>query len=882
MSEQKYIKTFDVLRVIAVIGVFLYHLMPQNVPSGYLGVVILFVFAGFLSMYQILERHNAASFSDGFKKIGGKILKLYPALIITIFLVICIMYCFYKGLMLQLPDEIISSLLSMNNCAQVLKNESYFEAMNSINPLTHIWALSLEFQFYVLFYLLIFPFYTKEKKDIFLIVSLVLTVLSMSICVYLVHNDESITRIYYGIDSRLSSFMIGCMAALSSEFFVETIRKNTVIVRIISFAIVLSLTAAMLFPHTTTADTIGVIMVYGEFCALAIICLYTIDCTKGESVRETIISKILTYIVKRSYIIYLVHYPIIVFSNRILAHENIELKYFYLIVILSTLIITEIVYRVIGVIFDTKNKKRQSTLIITLSAILLISLSLVLKLNMHIVEDMISGKVNIVLEEELESDIHVVEEEEALITTASDILKEETEVFRLDSNIEHIKSMLSHDEHVDLNFAGEGVYDEFGDLLITTPELLTYKVQTVFDRIKKVNALVGDIAKITNADFLKYRNMNITLIGDSITNCALGPISVYFPNAVVNAEGNRNFERALSAFYELKNEDKLGDIVVFAIGTNADKGINTSILEEVYNELEGRKMIILTLAIPFVVMEQEKNASLKEFANTHTNCYLADWHKAMKTHKQYFMEDGSHPIGLGADVFAQLIFKTAIDYLPWKKVGNTWEYVGYSKKIEFKIDVDKNVGDTVEFGHYFKTNGEYKEPIEWIILDKNETDKTELLITKYAIDAKKFHNKYDFITWKNSDIRKWLNEKFYHEAFSREGQMFILPVETDNNLISEEEMDEVEHCIDKVFLATKEDIDKYFTYNELRCKGTKYFKSQGGYTDKYGYVDWWLRTVGEGHSHYMNIAASGELIERGDYVTTDDFGIRPMIKISTK
>ena len=54
-SEKKYIKSFDALRVVALLGVFLYHLMPNFVPSGYLGVVIFFVLAGFLTMKQVAD-----------------------------------------------------------------------------------------------------------------------------------------------------------------------------------------------------------------------------------------------------------------------------------------------------------------------------------------------------------------------------------------------------------------------------------------------------------------------------------------------------------------------------------------------------------------------------------------------------------------------------------------------------------------------------------------------------------------------------------------------------------------------------------------------------------------------------------------------------------
>ena len=57
--NKNYIHSFDGLRVIALLGVFFYHAAPSILPSGYLGVVMFFVFAGFLSMLPLVKRADA-------------------------------------------------------------------------------------------------------------------------------------------------------------------------------------------------------------------------------------------------------------------------------------------------------------------------------------------------------------------------------------------------------------------------------------------------------------------------------------------------------------------------------------------------------------------------------------------------------------------------------------------------------------------------------------------------------------------------------------------------------------------------------------------------------------------------------------------------------
>lgn len=430
--------------------------------------------------------------------------------------------------------------------------------------------------------------------------------------------------------------------------------------------------------------------------------------------------------------------------------------------------------------------------------------------------------------------------------------------------------------------AVEGIYDDEGKLLVSNEELHSYQVQTVFSRINMVNALIGGDATLTREEFLQNRDMKISFIGDSVTQGSRGSLSVYFPNAIINAEGNRQLRKALPIFYEMKEKGELGDVVVVALGTNSDKEIRVDVLEEIYENLDGRMMVILTVAIPYVVAEQQRNDAIRRFADTHDNCHLADWYSTMKTHKEYFMPDNTHIHGLGTDVYAQLIFKTAINSLEWRKVGNEWQYFGSGDKMKFSVEIEKNVGDVVEFGSYYINSDEKKEPIEWIVVDKNEELKTELLLSKYALERKKFNEVYATTTWQKSDIRKWLNNEFYNEAFENVGSKFVLVTQLDNHKNPEYKSADANVTYDRVFLPSYDELKKYVNANDLKCKATKHFKSVGGYVNDEGGADWWTRTHGDGDSHIMNVSSRGEIVMRGDYVTTDDFAIRPMIRVTYK
>ena len=865
--NNKYIKTFDLLRVIAVLAVFFYHLVSIYVPSGYFGVAIFFVFAGFLSMKPIVDREEPGNIKEGIEKVKGKIYKLYPNMLFVIILVTIVMLIFFKNFLTTYPVDAISSALSVNNYSQIIKKESYFEAMNSLKPLTHMWALALEFQFYVIFYLIVSTFYKKENKNKFAIVFGVLTVLSFAYSLYLAKTGADLTRIYYGIDTRIGTFLIGMIAAMYADIICEKISSNKKLIRVLKYVLLAFSIIAMFVKITGNFGTIAGLVIYSILTALMILVLYCehiagIDIKNKKAEEKNSKEKkfsLLGEIVKRSYLIYLVHYPIIIFANRILAHSTLDVNMYFVIIIVLTIIITEIIYRINYLLFAKNVNKNRNIVLIALMFLFVIISSLLI---MNQSED-------------------ATKYDDNYIASMSEIEKTDIEN---EGNIEDLGEIEGIDTFVatDSLVHADGIYNAEGRLLVSAEELNTYKIQSAFKRINSVNAIIGGDAVLSREDFLEYKDMNITIIGDSVTQGSKGSLSIYFPNGIVNAQGNRQLRSVLPEFYEMKEKNQIGDVVVIALGTNSDGDIRTDVLEEIYNNIGDRPMIVLTVAIPYVIEEQKRNKALRGFAESHDRCHIADWYTAIKKHSEYFVGDDTHPKDLGTDVYAQVVFKAAIDALQWRKVGNEWQYFGSGNKAKYIVEIEKNIGDTVKFGSYYINNENEKEPIEWIILDKNEDTKTEILLSKYVLDRRKYNELYVNANWQKSELRTWLNNEFYTEAFEGIGGRFVLVSAIDNHKNPDFKTLESGTTYDKVYLPSYDEMKKYLDPNYLRAKGTQYFEMKGGYVDKDGFADWWGRTPGDTDKHIMNVAASGEIVMKGDYVTTDDIGIRPMIKVIYK
>ena len=74
--------------------------------------------------------------------------------------------------------------------------------------------------------------------------------------------------------------------------------------------------------------------------------------------------------------------------------------------------------------------------------------------------------------------------------------------------------------------------------------------------------------------------------------------------------------------------------------------------------------------------------------------------------------------------------------------------------------------DVVTFGNYPQTSLGVEKPIQWYVVGKEGNKVT--LLSVYALDSKKFHNKNEEVTFLGSDIFKWLNDDFKYRAFNDE------------------------------------------------------------------------------------------------------------------
>lgn len=201
----------NALRAIAVIAVVLFHFKIGGFTGGFTGVDVFFVISGFLMTGIIFSGLRAGNFSLlGFYTSRAR--RIIPALV-----VLCLALMVFGFVYLALDDyrellrTVKSSLLFTSNF-MFAKGGSYFDAPLHENWLLHTWSLSVEWQFYLLYPVILMALfkYLGDQKTRFALVALCAGSLIASVLVTSAHPVFS----FYMLPTRAWEMLAGGLVFL--------------------------------------------------------------------------------------------------------------------------------------------------------------------------------------------------------------------------------------------------------------------------------------------------------------------------------------------------------------------------------------------------------------------------------------------------------------------------------------------------------------------------------------------------------------------------------------------------------------------------------------------------------------------------------------------
>ena len=388
--QSRYIPALDGLRTLAVVAVVLYHLNLTWAQGGLLGVTIFFVLSGYLITRLLINEVSKTGRIDLKSFWIRRIRRLFPA-VVTVVVVTCALCTIFNHVMLtKMRPDILPSLLFFNNWWQIAQNVSYFNALGDPSPLTHFWSLAIEEQFYLIWPPLLFAMVSMHvSKPNTRRVVLGLAAVSALAMMVLYNPAADPSRVYYGTDTRVFSLLLGAWMAFIPDRDLAPVRlaHRLGLNRLAGAAkhgknaegkpgkkadesadTALAQPSALVrfWSSPASIDVLGVVGLVGLAAMVALTNGYTAFQYRGGTLLCSILTLMviaacvqpqgmvaralsaepLVWIGKRSYSIYLWHYPLLLLMNPV-ANISDTPWWQYILQVLVVVAVAECSYRFI-------------------------------------------------------------------------------------------------------------------------------------------------------------------------------------------------------------------------------------------------------------------------------------------------------------------------------------------------------------------------------------------------------------------------------------------------------------------------------------------------------------------------------------------------------
>lgn len=284
------------LRTIAVLAVVIFHFNPQSLPGGFAGVDVFFVISGFLMTSIIFNGVEKKTFNL-FKFYNARANRIIPVLA-TMSAVLLVLGWFYliPSDYRDLGRQVEKSSLFISNLL-FAEGGGYFDTAEHTKWLLHTWSLSVEWQFYIFFPIIIIALKKYLSFDNLKRVVIGLFLASFIYCIYVTYKDSQTA--YFLLTSRAWEMLLGGLAFL----YPWSLRKKIKQITIQLLGIMLIISSYFLMSKDTLWP--------GYMALIPVSGAYLIIVSNFQN-NPIINNPAFNYIGKWSYSIYVWHWPLVI------------------------------------------------------------------------------------------------------------------------------------------------------------------------------------------------------------------------------------------------------------------------------------------------------------------------------------------------------------------------------------------------------------------------------------------------------------------------------------------------------------------------------------------------------------------------------------------
>ncbi|EDA0834115.1 acyltransferase, partial [Salmonella enterica] len=301
----------------AVLAVIVFHLNPNLLPGGFVGVDIFFVISGYLITSIIYNDIKSNSFSyKGFY--NRRIKRILPIFFVVLFATII------ASALVMMPEDFkfmmrsaFSTIIFSSNIF-FSTNVNYFAQDVKEYPLLHTWSLSTEEQYYFIFPIIIFLLAKLSGFNVkrILVGLSVIALLSFSLAIYSRFNAELSKFNYYYLPSRAWEMMIGsCIAVYKSRNTNSYSNRHIPLIGALVIAISLFISKDNFYPNF-----------YALLPCFGAACILIHSGIKNNFTTKILSSRVASTLGLMSYSMYLWHWPIISIQKYYNIVGNVPIK----------------------------------------------------------------------------------------------------------------------------------------------------------------------------------------------------------------------------------------------------------------------------------------------------------------------------------------------------------------------------------------------------------------------------------------------------------------------------------------------------------------------------------------------------------------------------